>query len=168
MEKQFIYATNCDNNEFNRIIEDSKKKGLKYYVKCVDSFFSGWGEARGKKHIQIDLCYTNEQVEKVIDYCKRNGDKYIRKGNINDLSKSIVKGKSFTIREYTINMVMMESDAYLQIKNLVNTLGGFREKDIFEHALFIEALDNNICKVVSAEYGTNNYFYVDISKKRFG
>lgn len=88
------------NNITKQDIDNFKKLGYKYFVKAKDKFLSGWGVAEHKTHMQIVICKTMEDVNKMINYF--DNDNYYNYVNFNYLDyKSIYRciyNKSFTLR----------------------------------------------------------------------
>lgn len=70
--------SNFIKNDFN--LKDLKElsKDYNYIVKANDKFLSGWGEAKNKKHIQLILCKTIEEKERIFnDLQKDNTFNYV-------------------------------------------------------------------------------------------
>lgn len=98
-EKENLYI--CENDNLNENLQKLIDNGYKYIIKACDKFLSGWGGARGKKHIELIACKTAEEREIIIKDLKQDKSfNYIDFQYI-DNKKAIyqyVYHKSYTIR----------------------------------------------------------------------
>lgn len=70
-----------ENDNDSRVAPLKKQMQSDYYVTMTDGFFSGWGEALGKKSKLIILCDTYDQAEVIAGNAEERGEmKSIRIG----------------------------------------------------------------------------------------
>lgn len=99
MELKFEYV--CENENLKENLKRLEKMGYKYIVKVCDKFLSGWGNARGCKHIQLIACYDNDERYRVYDDVRYDKSfSYVNWYRIDDYKGiyASVYNKSFTIR----------------------------------------------------------------------
>ena len=85
----------------NDLLKDFQELGYKYVVKAQDKFLSGWGLAYNKKHLQLILCTTYEELEAIKnDLYKDKSMSYVNWYYIKDRKgvTQAARGKSWTLR----------------------------------------------------------------------
>ena len=93
--------TFCKNENIGFYLNYLIMNNYKYIIKAQDKLLSGWGLAKGKKHIQLIACKTIQEKETILnDLYQDNTMLYVNWMPIHD-RKSIyntIKNKSYTIR----------------------------------------------------------------------
>ena len=102
-------------------LEDFKELDYKYVVKAQDNFLSGWGYARNKKHLQLILCSTYEELQKIkYDLLSDNSMSYVNYWYVSDIKgiTNATRGKSYTLRnDWTRAFTnQKDKDKYMRIE----------------------------------------------------
>lgn len=76
-----------------------------YYVSCIDTFLSGWGESENMKNKIIFECETEDEMDKLVHKLKGRSDmKYVYKDTDNFPKRLLETGEIKT------------NDTYYQLK----------------------------------------------------